>query len=149
MSEIVLVPAHASRTQRDIVITQADVRNVQLGKAALRAGIETLLHEQQIEQVDRIYLAGAFGNHLDPADILSIGMVPPVPVSHVQSIGNAAGDGARMALFNRHHRRRAGQLASKLHVIELSNRREFQDTFIECIELSPQPSLEAMAATMA
>jgi uncharacterized 2Fe-2S/4Fe-4S cluster protein (DUF4445 family) len=149
MHEIVIVPAHVSRTQRDIVITQTDVRNVQLGKAALRAGIETLLREQQIEQVDRIYLAGAFGNHLDPADILSIGMVPPVAVSHIRSIGNAAGDGARMALFNRHHRRRAGRLASELHVIELSNRREFQDTFIECIELSPQPSLEAMAATMA
>jgi uncharacterized 2Fe-2S/4Fe-4S cluster protein (DUF4445 family) len=148
LSEIVLVPAHASRTRRDIVITQADVRNVQLGKAALRAGIETLLREQQVDQVDRIYLAGAFGNHLDPADILTIGMVPPVAVSHIQSIGNAAGDGARMALFNRHHRRRAGQLASKLHVIELSNRREFQDTFIECIELSPRPSLEAKARTM-
>jgi len=147
--EIVIVPAHTSRTQRDIVITQTDVRNVQLGKAALRAGIETLLREQQIEQVDRIYLAGAFGNHLDPADILRIGMVPPVAVSHIQSIGNAAGDGARMALFNRHHRRRAGRLADKLHVVELSNRREFQDTFIECIELSPQPSLEAMAAAMA
>jgi uncharacterized 2Fe-2S/4Fe-4S cluster protein (DUF4445 family) len=148
MSEILLVPAEASRTQRDIVITQADVRNVQLGKAALRAGIETLLREQQVEQVDRIYLAGAFGNHLDPADILSIGMVPPVAVSHVQSIGNAAGDGARMALFNRHHRRRAGQLASELHVVELTNRPEFQNTFIECIELSPRPSLEAAAEAM-
>ncbi len=147
--EIVIVPANQSRTQRDIVITQADVRNVQLGKAALRAGIEILLREQKIKRVDRIYLAGAFGNHLDPADILSIGMVPPVPVGHVQSIGNAAGDGARMALFNRHRRRRAGELASKLQVIELSNRRDFQDTFIECIELSPQPSLEAMAAAMA
>ena len=149
LGEIILVPAHESRTQRDIVITQTDVRNVQLGKAALRAGIETLLHEQKVKQVDRIYLAGAFGNHLDPADILSIGMVPQVAVNHIQSIGNAAGDGARMALFNRHHRRRAGQLAGKLHVVELSNRKEFQDTFIECTELSPQPSLEAMAAAMA
>ncbi len=147
-SEIVLVPAHVSRTQRDIVITQADVRNVQLGKAALRAGIETLLRDQQVDEVDRIYFAGAFGNHLDPADVLTIGMVPPVAVSHIQSIGNAAGDGARMALFNRHHRRRARQLANKLQVIELSNRREFQDTFIECIELSPRPSLAAMAETM-
>jgi uncharacterized 2Fe-2S/4Fe-4S cluster protein (DUF4445 family) len=53
-----------------------------------------------------------------------------------------------MALFNRHHRRRAGHLANMLHVIELSNRREFQDTFIECIELSPRPSLEAMVENM-
>lgn len=144
-TELVLVPAHESQTHRDIVITQTDVRNVQLGKAALRAGIEILLQTQQVAMLDRIYLAGAFGNHLDPADILSIGLIPPVAVSHVQTIGNAAGDGARMALFNRHQRRRAERLAGSLQVVELSNRREFQDTFIACTELAPQPSVDALA----
>jgi uncharacterized 2Fe-2S/4Fe-4S cluster protein (DUF4445 family) len=144
-TELILVVAQESQTHRDIVITQTDVRNVQLGKAALRAGIEILLQEQRAAHVDRIYLAGAFGNHLDPADILRIGLIPPVPVSHVQTIGNAAGDGARMALFNRHQRRRAERLAGNLQVIELSNRREFQDTFIECTELAPQPTIAALA----
>ena len=138
-TELVLVPGHESGTQRDIVITQTDVRNVQLGKAALRAGIDILLREQEAGHVDCIYLAGAFGNHLDPADILNIGMVPPVPVASVQTIGNAAGDGARMALFNSKHRRRAERLAGRLRVIELSNRPDFQDTFVECTELAPLP----------
>ena len=147
-AELVLVPAGESRTQRDIVLTQADVRNVQLGKAALRAGIDILLRDQDIEQPDCIYLAGAFGSHLDPADILSIGMVPPVPVPSVQTIGNAAGDGARIALFNLEHRRRAESLAKSMKVVELSNRHEFQDTFIECTELAPLTSAEIRARTM-
>lgn len=138
-TELVLVPGSESGTQRNIVITQADVRNVQLGKAALRAGIDILLQEQGAEKLDCIYLAGAFGNHLDPADILSIGMVPPVSVASVRTIGNAAGDGARMALFNLKHRRRAERLARRLRVVELSNRADFQDTFIDCTELAPLP----------
>ena len=138
-TELVLVPGSESGTQRNIVITQADVRNVQLGKAALRAGIDILLQEQGAEKLDCIYLAGAFGNHLDPGDILSIGMVPPVSVASVRTIGNAAGDGARMALFNLKHRRRAERLARRLRVVELSNRADFQDTFIDCTELAPLP----------
>jgi uncharacterized 2Fe-2S/4Fe-4S cluster protein (DUF4445 family) len=144
-AELVLVDASRTQTQRDIVITQSDVRNVQLGKAALRAGIEILLRAQKVKRLDRIYLAGAFGNHLDPADILAIGLIPPIAVNQVQTIGNAAGDGARLALFNRTQRRRAERLADNLEVIELSNRREFQDTFIECTELSPQPVIAALA----
>jgi uncharacterized 2Fe-2S/4Fe-4S cluster protein (DUF4445 family) len=128
--ELVLVAAPFSRTGRDIVLTQQDVRAVQLGKSALRCGIEILLAEGGVTKVDRIYLAGTFGNHLDPEDILSIGLVPPVPVEHVRSIGNAAGDGARMALFNRHHRSRAVSLARRIEVLELSGRADFQDLFV-------------------
>jgi uncharacterized 2Fe-2S/4Fe-4S cluster protein (DUF4445 family) len=135
--EMLLVPAKRSATARDIVLTQADVRSVQLGKAALRAGIEILLKESGVAQLDRIYLAGTFGNHLDPNDILRIGMVPPVAVERIHSIGNAAGDGARMALFNRHHRRRAAKLARDMRVIELTMRSEFQDLFVGCTALMP------------
>jgi len=81
--EMLLAPAKRSATARDIVLTQADVRSVQLGKAALRAGIEILLKESGVAQLDRIYLAGTFGNHLDPNDILHIGMVPPVAVERI------------------------------------------------------------------
>jgi uncharacterized 2Fe-2S/4Fe-4S cluster protein (DUF4445 family) len=134
--EMLLAPAECSATARDIVLTQADVRSVQLGKAALRAGIEILLQESGVAQLDRIYLAGTFGNHLDPNDILRIGMVPPVAVERIRSIGNAAGDGARMALFNRHHRRRAAKLARDMDVIELTMRPEFQDLFLGCTALT-------------
>ena len=135
--EAVLVPASASRTGRDLVFTQQDVRSVQLGKAALRAGIEILLREQGVTELDHIYLAGTFGNHLEPRDIVAIGMVPPTPVARIESIGNAAGDGARMALFNRRDRRRARRLAEQMRVVELSYRADFQDLFVACTELSP------------
>jgi uncharacterized 2Fe-2S/4Fe-4S cluster protein (DUF4445 family) len=147
-SEVLLVPAKHSATGRDIVLAQADVRNVQLGKAALRAGIEILLRESGVKRLDRIFLAGTFGNHLDPHDILRIGMVPPVPVASIHTIGNAAGDGARMALFNRHHRKRALELARRIRVLELTDRPEFQDLFVACTALAPdplEPSLEAAA----
>ncbi|TSA11920.1 MAG: DUF4445 domain-containing protein [Betaproteobacteria bacterium] len=134
--EALLVPGIGSRTGRDLVFTQQDVRSVQLGKASLRAGIEILLREQGVSELDHIYLAGTFGNHLEPRDIVAIGMVPPVPVERIESIGNAAGDGARMALFNRRDRRRARRLAGEMRVVELANCAEFQDLFVACTELS-------------
>ncbi len=137
--EIVLVTGKHSRTGRDVVLTQQDVRSVQLGKSALRAGIEILLAESGIRTLDRIDLAGTFGNHLQPDDILKIGLVPPVPVDRVRSIGNAAGDGARMALFNRNYRRRAAQLARRVRVVELSVRQDFTQLFVTHTALSPEP----------
>jgi len=143
--EVVIVPAPYSRAGRDIVLTQQDVRSVQLGKSALRAGIEILLAENGVADIDRIYLAGTFGNHLEPEDILKIGLVPPVPVDRIRSIGNAAGDGARMALFNRNHRKRAATLARKLRVLELSTRADFQDLFVTHTALAPSPEAFATA----
>jgi uncharacterized 2Fe-2S/4Fe-4S cluster protein (DUF4445 family) len=143
--EVVLVAPPYSRTGRDIVLTQKDVRNVQLGKSALRAGIEILLAECGVQRLDRILLAGTFGNHLEPDDILRIGLVPPIPVERVRSIGNAAGDGARMALFNRGHRRRAATLARRLRVLELSGRADFQELFVCHTALAPEPDA-ALAA---
>jgi len=137
--ELVLVPARRSQTGRDIVLTQQDVRAVQLGKSALRTGIEILLAECGIDHIDRIHLAGTFGNHLQPADILKIGLVPPVPVASIRSIGNAAGDGARLALLNRRHRRRAVALARRIEVFELSGRAEFNDLFVQNTSLGAAP----------
>jgi uncharacterized 2Fe-2S/4Fe-4S cluster protein (DUF4445 family) len=139
--EMVLVSAPRTRTGRDIVITQKDVRNVQLGKAALRAGIELLLQAHGVERLDRIYLAGTFGNHLEPEDILEIGLVPPVDVSSIRSIGNAAGDGARMALFDVRQRERVLKLARRLEVLELSACAGFQDIFVASTELTRAPLL--------
>ncbi len=137
--ELVLVGSAFSRTGRDIVLTQQDVRAVQLGKAALRAGIEILLAENGVTQLDRVYLAGTFGNHLEPEDILDIGLIPPLPVQHIRTIGNAAGDGARAALFDRRQRRRAATLARRLEVLELSGRSDFQNLFVMHTALASMP----------
>lgn len=134
-SEAILVAGKQTGTGRDIVVTQRDVRNVQLGKAALRAGIEMLLREQGIAAVQHLLLAGAFGNHLDAGDIVRIGLVPPVAVHIIESIGNAAGDGARLALFSRTERERAIRLAETIRVVELTGRADFQDLFVECTAL--------------
>jgi uncharacterized 2Fe-2S/4Fe-4S cluster protein (DUF4445 family) len=141
--QMVLVPAHRSQTGRDIVLTQQDIRAVQLGKSALRTGIEVLLAERGVRHIDRIYLAGTFGNHLEPADILKIGLVPSVPVERIRSIGNAAGDGARLVLLNRNYRRRAVSLARRMTVFELSGRPDFNDLFVNNTDLAaarPEPS---------
>ncbi|MCC7166834.1 MAG: DUF4445 domain-containing protein [Rhodospirillales bacterium] len=141
--EIVLAPATRSQTGRDIVLTQKDVRGVQLGKSSLRAGIEILMAAMGATTIDRIHLAGTFGNHLEPEDILKIGLVPKVDVERVQSIGNAAGDGARLALFNRHQRQRVLSLARRVEVLELSGRADFHDLFVAHTELASEPlSLE-------
>jgi uncharacterized 2Fe-2S/4Fe-4S cluster protein (DUF4445 family) len=141
--EVVLVPALRSQTGRDIVLTQQDVRAVQLGKSALRTGIEVLLAECGVSHIDHIYLAGTFGNHLEPADILKIGLVPPVPVDRIRSIGNAAGDGARLALLNRRHRQRAVALARRMVVFELSGRADFNDLFVQNTNLGTAPPAAA------
>ena len=107
------------------------------------AGIEILLREQGVQRLDSILLAGTFGNHLDPDDILRIGMVPPIRVRALHSIGNAAGDGARMALLNRRQRQRAHRLARRIRVLELATRPDFQALFIACTLLAADPLVDA------
>jgi uncharacterized 2Fe-2S/4Fe-4S cluster protein (DUF4445 family) len=135
MAEMVIVPAAHSQTGLDIVITQDDVRAVQLGKAALRAGIEILQKDLQVARLDKILLAGTFGNYLNPADLLNIGMLPPLEVERIESIGNAAGDGARLALFSLKKRQEAMELANRIQVVELSMRPDFQEVFVDSMSL--------------
>ncbi len=130
MHEMVLVPAPDSRTGRDIVITQNDIRAVQLGKAALVAGVEILMKEAGVSRLDKIFLAGTFGNYLDPDDLVSIGMLSPLERERIEPIGNAAGDGARLALFNLEKRQQAIELAKRIRVLELSMRPDFQEVFL-------------------
>jgi len=134
VAEAVLVPSAMTQTGRNIVITQNDIRAVQLGKAALRAGIEILMKDRGIERLDRIFLAGTFGNYLDPREILEIGMFPPIDLDRIESIGNAAGDGSRLALFSLDKRREAVDLSERIHVVELSMRTDFQEVFVDSMQ---------------
>lgn len=131
MAEMVIVPEAHSQTGLDIVITQDDIRAVQLGKAALRAGIEILQKDLNVARLDQILLAGTFGNYLNPRDLLNIGMLPPMEVERIESIGNAAGDGARLALFSLKKRQEAIELANRIQVVELSMRSDFQEVFVD------------------
>ena len=88
-----------------LMITQNDVRAIQLAKAALYAGIKLLMDKQGIDHVDRIGFAGAFGSFIDPKYAMVLGLIPDCDLDKVKAVGNAAGTGARMCLLNKDYRR--------------------------------------------
>jgi uncharacterized 2Fe-2S/4Fe-4S cluster protein (DUF4445 family) len=133
--EFVLAWAQDTTTGEDVVLTQKDIRELQLAKGAMRAGVEVLMTEMGIskEQLDRVLLAGAFGNYIKKKSALGIGLLPEIPIERVSAIGNAAGDGAKMALLSIVERTRATELADHAEHIELSTRKDFQEEFIKAL----------------
>lgn len=121
------------RLHEAIVITQNDVRQIQLAKAALAAGARLLMDHYGIEKVDRVRLAGAFGSQLDPAHTLALGMVPDTPVHLVSSAGNAAGTGARIALLNRAARTEIEEVVRRVVKIETAVEPRFQEHFVNAM----------------
>jgi uncharacterized 2Fe-2S/4Fe-4S cluster protein (DUF4445 family) len=115
---------------RQIAVTQADVRAIQLAKAALYAGARLLMDRFGIERVARVKLAGAFGTHLDPAAVLAIGLVPDCAPERIEAIGNAAGEGARMALLDAGARREAAHLVRRVEKVETALEPAFQAHFV-------------------
>ncbi len=113
-----------------LTITQNDVRQIQLAKAALHAGCTLLLERYGIERVDRIRLAGAFGNHIDPVHALVLGLVPDCDPANVTSAGNAAGTGARIALLDRSARAEIEGVVRRVEKIETAVEPRFQELFV-------------------
>ena len=126
------VVAFASETfvGYDLVVTQKDVRQIQLAKGALYVAARTLLNQLKLEAPDKILLAGAFGMYIDKDNALSIGMIPECPRDNIFAVGNSAGDGARIALLNIDKRREALEVASRVTRYELPSDPEFQNQFI-------------------
>jgi uncharacterized 2Fe-2S/4Fe-4S cluster protein (DUF4445 family) len=118
-----------------IVITQNDVRNIQLAKAALYAGAKLLMNRAQVERVDRVLLAGAFGSYIEPKYAMILGLIPDCDLDRVAAVGNAAGDGARIALLNRHKRSEAQRVARWVKYIETAIDVDFQNEFVNAIHL--------------
>jgi uncharacterized 2Fe-2S/4Fe-4S cluster protein (DUF4445 family) len=133
--ELILVPAKDSATGQEIVVTQNDIRAIQLAKGALYAGVKLLMDKLDIEQVDSIKLAGAFGSYIDPKYAMIIGMIPDCDLTKVRSIGNAAGDGARIALLNIDQRIAAHTAARSVRYIETALDPSFQDLFVAAMAL--------------
>ena len=140
-AEFVLVWACDSANGEDIVITQKDIRELQLAKGAIVAGTRILLKELSVEvkDIDKIMLAGAFGNYINKDSALRIGLLPPVSPEKIFSIGNAAGEGAKMVLLSTVERARAAVLAKKARHIELSIQKDFQAEFINSLSLEGNP----------
>ncbi|MDD5018409.1 MAG: ASKHA domain-containing protein, partial [Eubacteriales bacterium] len=112
---------------------QKDLREVQTAKAAIAAGLKSLLHHAQkdISDVSKIYLAGGFGNYMDEQSAIRIGLLPREALGRIQTIGNAAGAGAIMALLNEQYKNMSAQIAKSGEHVELGHNPYFSDQYIE------------------
>lgn len=131
----VLASGDLTATGQTILVTQDDVRNIQLAKAALYAGAKLLMNRANVLTVDRVILAGAFGSYIDPKHALILGLVPDCDLKRIEAVGNAAGDGARIALLNKHKRLEAQQMAQKVKYIETAVDPQFQEEFVAALHL--------------
>ncbi len=129
--EFVLVSEAERNGQPAIVITQQDIRELQLAKAAIRTGIQVLLEAsgRSEEEISQVVIAGAFGSYIDVSSAVTIGMLPSLPLDCFRQVGNAAGTGAKLALISRSKRSEARAIASRVHYIELANAPSFMQTF--------------------
>ena len=125
----------ATAEARALKVMQNDVRAIQLGKAALYAGVRLLMERLDIDNVDRIRLAGAFGSHIDVKYAMVLGMIPDCRLDHVSSAGNAAGTGARIALLDQRSRKDIEALVRRVEKIETAVEPRFQEFFVEAMAI--------------
>ena len=113
-----------------ITVTNRDIREIQMAKAALYSGARLLMDKFNVDTVDRIVLAGAFGAHISPKQAMVLGMIPDCPLDKVTSAGNAAGTGARIALLNKQARSEIEAVVREIHKIETAIEPRFQEHFV-------------------
>ncbi len=130
-----LVEEQYSATGSPILVTQNDVRAIQLAKAALYAGTKLLMDHRGVNSVDRVILAGAFGTFINPFHAMVLGLIPDCDLDQVVAVGNAAGDGARLALLNKNLRQKAVHLARSATYVETPLETNFQDEFVAALNI--------------
>ena len=142
VNDFLVASAQESYDGRPIYLTQKDIREVQLAKAAIAAGIKTLMNEMGvgIKDIDQMCLAGALGNYVNPISIMRIGLLPKINPQIIKNLGNAASTGAAMVLLSKAHWQKANKLAHFIDHIELSTRLDFNQYFIESIDF-PEENL--------
>jgi uncharacterized 2Fe-2S/4Fe-4S cluster protein (DUF4445 family) len=133
--EFVLAWAEESSIDKDIVVTQKDIRQIQLAKGALYAGCKLMVKRMGLEKVDKVKIAGAFGTHVDRTKALVMGLFPDCEIEMIEGVGNAAGDGCRAALLNVKKRVEANWCSRNVEYIELTVESSFQQEFMEAMQL--------------
>lgn len=130
--EFILTTAEESAKKIPVTLCQKDVRELQMAKGAIYAGMRVLMNEMgiTIDEVKELMVAGAFGNYIKPDSALSIGLFPALPNGKIISIGNAASEGGRLALVSADERKLCDDLARRAEYIELSSRMDFQDEYV-------------------
>jgi uncharacterized 2Fe-2S/4Fe-4S cluster protein (DUF4445 family) len=133
--QFVLLRADETGGAEDLVITQADIRQVQLAKGAIASGIRMLGHVMGVGDPDlaELMLAGGFGNYLSLRSAVRIGLIPPLPRDRIRYVGNAAALGAQMCLVSEAERARAEALARRIEHVSLAAHPDFQDIFVEAV----------------
>lgn len=141
-NEFVVAWAHETAEGSDIVLTQRDVRELQLAKGAIRAGTTILLQLLGLEDtdIDELLLAGAFGNYLRKESAVAIGLLPGIPLCKIRSVGNAARVGAKLCLSSEAYLDEASRLASVMDYVELSGRSDFQEAFMDAMMFPTLPA---------
>src|SRR6059036_3809281 len=131
----VLLRAGEAGARGEIVLTQDDVRQVQLAKGAIASGIAMLLHVGAVplDRVEELMLAGGFGNYLSIASAIRIGLIPALPLSRVRYVGNAASLGAQLCLLSEAERARADAIASRIEHVSLAAHPDFEQIFVDAM----------------
>lgn len=143
MRAFVLAWPEESGSGKAVTLSQRDIRELQFAKGSIASGIEVVMRELGVTADDlvEIYLAGSFGNYINPQSARIVGLVPAVPVERIKAVGNAAGEGAKMALLSFRERQVAESLPSIVEYHELSGRADFNDSFISLLQF---PELESL-----
>jgi len=131
--EYVLAWADETSIGQDVTVNQSDIRAVQLAKGAMCAGAKLMMRRLGIEKLDRVILAGAFGSYIDPQQAMIMGLFPDCDLKKVYAVGNAAGDGARIALLNVNKRKEANEYARKVEYVELTVEGNFEKEFAQAM----------------
>ncbi len=131
--EFVIAWANETSIGQDITICRADVGAVQLAKGAMYVGAKLMMRRLGVERLDKIVLAGAFGSYIDKESAATIGLFPDCALENIYAVGNAAGDGARIALLNIEKRKEANEIARQVEYIELTIEPEFGKQFAQAM----------------
>ncbi len=137
--ELVIAPSEDTGHGRDIIINRKDISEIQLAKGAIQAGLELLLAEtgNNVDQIERVIVAGAFGSFIDIKSAKTIGLFPNLATSQFKQVGNAAGMGAIHSLLSLRKRTEASVIAKKLEYLELAAHNGFTDAFARAMMFEP------------
>src|SRR6266850_1331402 len=137
--QFIVLRAGEAGAAREIVLTQDDVRQVQLAKGAIASGVQMLVHVSGVPPADvaELMLAGGFGNYVSIPSALRIGLIPALPVERVRYVGNAASLGAQLCLLSEAERSRAAEVAARIEHVSLAAHPDFEQIFVDCMNFPP------------
>ncbi|MHA1932672.1 MAG: ASKHA domain-containing protein, partial [Promethearchaeota archaeon] len=134
ITEFIIAKKNETSLSKPITITQSDIRQVQMAKAAFFSGMRLIIkHLSEKLEIEQVFLAGAFGNYINKRNAKFIGMIPDIPENKIYQIGNAAGIGAQHCLLNKDLRNKAELLLKKIQYVEIAVKEDFQKEYAEAM----------------